>query len=132
MQFPLIANESGYFSFELYLPTVPVEIPIEIFRSGKWIPYRFSFEVPKDGAADDFKFVEESFKVRKDEENVKVEDFLAEYDRGEDMGQVVNDRGEWKSWVIGKVFVWGSLGFSMMSLSQDIDAPTATTPNNHL
>ena len=121
VQFPVIASDTGYFSFELYLPTVPVEIPLEVFKGGKWVPYRFSFEVPQDGAADDFKFVEESFKVRKDEENVKVEDFLAEYDKDEDRGQVVNDRGEWKSWVTGKVIVWGSLGFTYFSLKEDVN-----------
>lgn len=127
VQFPLIASDTGSFSFELYLPMVPVEIPIEIFRAGKWVPYRFSFEVPSEGSADDFKFVEESFKIRKDEENTKVEEFLAEYDRDEDYGQVVNDRGEWKSWVTGKVILWGSLGFSYMSLTQDLTTTAAAT-----
>lgn len=119
VQFPLIASDTGYFSFELYLPTTAVEVPIEIYRNGKWIPYRFSFDVPQEGAAEDFKFVEESFKVRKDEDNVKVEDFLSEYDKTEDVGQVVNDRGEWKSWSTGKVMVWGSLGFMYYSLEQE-------------
>lgn len=123
VQFPVIANDTGYFSFELYLPIVPVEIPLELFRGGKWVPYRFSFDVPDAGAADDFKFVEESFKIRKDEENTQIEDFLSEYDRDEDNGQVVNDRDSWKSWVTGKVIVWGSLGFTYTSLSQDVDAP---------
>jgi hypothetical protein len=118
VQFPVIANDTGYFSFKLYLPTVPVEIPLELFKGGKWVPYRFSFEVPKSGSADEFKFVEESFKVRKEEENMKIEDFLAEYDSEMDQGQVVNDRGEWKSWVTGKVIVWGSLGFTYSSLEQ--------------
>ncbi|MBY0384329.1 hypothetical protein K2X05_04145 [bacterium] len=129
VQFPVIANDTGYFSFELYLPTVPVEIPLELFKGGKWVPYRFSFEVPESGAADDFKFVEESFKIRKDEENVKIEDFLAEYDSDEDRGQVVNDRGEWKSWVTGKVIVWGSLGFSYMTLEQTL---TSNPPPDEL
>lgn len=127
VQFPVIANDTGYFSFQLYLPTVPVEIPLELFKGGKWVPYRFSFEVPDSGSADDFKFVEESFKIRKDEENVKIEDFLAEYDSDEDRGQVVNDRGEWKSWVTGKVIVWGSLGFSYMTLEQTLQA---TSPDD--
>lgn len=129
VQFPVIASDTGYFSFQLYLPTVPVEVPLEIFKAGKWVPYRFSFEVPDEGAADEFKFVEESFKVRKDEENVKIEDFLAEYDSDEDRGQVVNDRGEWKSWVTGKVILWGSLGFTYSSLEQTL---TSTIPSDAL
>jgi hypothetical protein len=124
VQFPVIASDTGYFSFQLYLPTTAVEIPMEIFKGGKWVPYRLSFEVPESGAADEFKFVEDSFKTRRDEENAKVEDFLSEYDKQEDMGQVVNDRGEWKSWATGKVFVWGSLGFSHFSFDQSYD----TTP----
>ena len=122
VQFPVIASDTGYFSFELYLPTVPVEIPLELFKGGKWVPYRFSFEVPNSGSADEFKFVEESFKVRKDEEGAKIEEFLAEYDSAEDRGMVVNDRGEWKTWVTSKVFVWGSLGFSYTTLEQEINA----------
>jgi len=119
-QFPVAAGESGYFSFELYLPTTAVEIPLEVLRNGKWVPYRFSFEVPQEGQAEDFRFIEESFKIRKDEENVKVEDFLSEYDKQEDVGQVVNDRGEWKSWTTGKVMAWASLGFMYYSLTQEV------------
>lgn len=118
VQFPVIANETGYFSFHLYLPTTAVEIPLEIFSKGKWIPYRFSFEVPTTGQAEDFKFIEESYKIRRDEENVKVEDILGDYDRQSDMGQVVNDRDEWKSWVTKKVIVWGGLGLSYYSFSE--------------
>lgn len=118
VQFPVIASDTGYFSFQLYLPTTAVEIPFEVFRSGKWMPYRLSFEVPEAGAAEEFRFTEESFKVRRDEENVKVEDFLSEYDKTEDMGQVVNDRGDWKSWTTGKILVWGSLGVVYSSLEQ--------------
>jgi hypothetical protein len=122
VQFPVIASDTGYFSFRLYLPTVAVEIPLEIFRGGKWVPYRFSFEVPDTGSADDFKFVEESFKIRKDEDGAKIEDFLSEYDSDEDRGMIVNDRSEWKSWVTGKVIVWGSLGFTYSTLEQEISA----------
>ncbi len=122
VQFPVIASETGYFSFQLYLPTTDVEIPLEIFRKGKWIPYKFSFEVPQEGAADSFRFVEESFKFRKEEENAKVEDFLSEYDKTADQGQVVNDRGEWKSWTTGKFMVNGSLGAMYYSLKQDLNA----------
>jgi len=110
VQFPVIASDTGYFSFQLYLPTVAVEIPLEIFKGGKWVPYRLSFEVPKAGAAEEFKFVEESFKSSHEGDDAKVEDFLSEYDKQEDVGQVVNDRGEWKSWTTGKIQVWGSLG----------------------
>lgn len=119
VQFPLIADETGYFSFQLYLPTTDVEIPLEIFRSGKWLPYRFTFEVPEQGPVDDFKFIEESYKVRQDEQNIKVEDFLGDYDKQQDQGQVVNDREEWKSWVTGKVIFWGGLGLSYYSYSED-------------
>lgn len=125
VQFPVIASDTGYFSFELYLPTVAVEIPLELFKGGKWVPYRFSFEVPDRGAADEFKFVEESFKVRKDEEGAQIEEFLSEYDSDTDRGMVVNDRGEWKSWVTGKVIVWGSLGFSYTTLEQEISATSS-------
>ncbi len=129
VQFPVIASDTGYFSFQLYLPTVPVEIPLELFKGGKWVPYRLSFEVPEAGEADEFKFVEESFKVRKDEENVKIEDFLAEYDSDEDRGQVVNDRGDWKSWVTGKVILWGGLGFTYSSLEQTLTTTSASPPD---
>lgn len=122
VQFPVIASETGYFSFQLYLPTTDVEIPLEVFRKGKWVPYKFSFEVPEEGAADNFRFIEESFKFRKEEENVKVEDFLSEYDKTVDQGQVVNDRGEWKSWSTGKLLVYGSLGAMYYSLTQDQDS----------
>lgn len=120
VQFPLIANETGYFSFQLYLPTTPVEIPLEIFRGGKWVPYRFSFEVPTEGNVDDFKFIEESYKIRKDEENIKVEEFLGEYDKQQDQGQIVNDREEWKSWVTGKVVFWGGLGLNYYSYKEEL------------
>lgn len=122
VQFPVIASETGYLSFELYLPTTAVEIPLEVFRNGKWVPYRMSFDVPESGKADQFTFLEESFKTRRDEENVKVEDLLSEYDRAEDRGQIVNsgDRSEWKSWVTGKFFVWGSLGFMYYNLDQTL------------
>lgn len=120
VQFPVIASETGYLSFDLYLPTTAVEIPLEIFRNGKWIAYRFAFDVPDTGKADDFEFNEESFRTRRDEDNAKIEDFLSEYDKREDVGQVVNDRGEWKSWVTGKFIVWGSLGLMYSSMSQDL------------
>ncbi|MCC6137291.1 MAG: hypothetical protein IT287_01565 [Bdellovibrionaceae bacterium] len=120
VQFPVIASDTGYFAFQLYLPTTDVEIPLEVFKKGKWVPYKFSFEVPEEGPADSFKFIEESFKYKKEEENVKVEDFLSEYDKKADQGQVVNDRGEWKSWSTGKVLVWGSLGGMYYSLDQTL------------
>lgn len=121
VQFPVIASETGYFSFQLYLPTTDVEIPLEIFRKGKWVPYKFSFEVPKEGAADNFRFVEESFKFRSEQDSAKVEDFLSEYDKTEDQGQVVNDRGEWKAWSSGKVLLWGSLGGMYYNLGQELN-----------
>lgn len=124
-QFPVIASDTGYLSFQLYLPTTAVEIPLELFQGGKWVPYRLSFEVPDQGAAEEFKFMAESFKTRRDEENVKVEDFLSEYDKQEDMGQVVNDRGEWKSWTSGKIQVWGALGFMYYSLDQSYETSPA-------
>lgn len=119
VQFPVIANEKGYFSFNLYLPTTGVEIPLEIFKGGKWVPYRFSFEVPQDGTAEDFKFIEDSYKVHDDEQNIKVEDFLGEYDKKQDQGLIVGDRDEWKSWVTGKVLFWGSLGLSYYSMTEN-------------
>lgn len=120
VQFPVIASETGYFSFDLYLPTTAVEIPLEVFKNGKWVPYKFSFDVPQEGTADTFEFIEDSFKYKKDEENVNVDDFLAEYDKSADQGQVVNDRGEWKSWATGKVFVWGGLGGSYYSITEKL------------
>jgi hypothetical protein len=120
-QFPVIASDTGYFSFQLYLPTTAVEIPLELFKGGKWIPYRLSFDVPEAGAAEEFKFAEESFKTRRDDDGAKVEDFLSEYDKQEDLGQVVNDRGEWKSWATGKIQLWGALGFMYYNLEQTYD-----------
>lgn len=121
-QFPVIASDTGYFSFKLYLPTTDVEIPLEVFRNGKWMPYKFSFEVPEDGAADNFKFIEDSFKYKKDEDSIVIEDFLSEYDKSSDQGQVVNDRDEWKSWATGKIFVWGALGGMYYNLAETLES----------
>jgi hypothetical protein len=126
VQFPVIASETGYFSFQLYLPTTDVEIPLEVFIKGKWVPYKFSFEVPEEGAADSFKFIEDSFKYKTEEQNINVEDFLSEYDKASDQGQVVNDRGEWKSWSTGKVLVWGSLGGMYYNLDQTVTSTVGT------
>lgn len=131
VQFPVLASDTGYFSFELYLPTTDVEIPLEVLRKGKWVPYKFSFEVPQRGQADSFKFIEESFKYREEEADIKVEDFLSEYDKTSDQGQVVNDRGEWKSWSTGKVLLWGSLGGMYYNLDQTLN-PTLNAPNDNL
>jgi hypothetical protein len=125
VQFPVFASETGYLSFELYLPTTAVEIPLEIFRNGKWVPYRMTFDVPDQGKAKEFQVNEESFKSLKDDDDVKVEDFLSEYDKKEDMGQVVNDRGEWKSWVTGKIIIWGTLGLTYHNISEDVTAAVA-------
>jgi hypothetical protein len=120
VQFPVIASETGYLSFELYLPTTAVEVPLEIFRNGKWVPYRMTFDVPDTGRAREFEVTEESFKSIHDDDNARVEDFLSDYDKKEDVGQVVNDRDDWKSWITGKVIVWGNLGFTYHSLTEDV------------
>lgn len=123
VQFPVIASETGFFSFDLYLPTTAVEIPLEIFSEGRWKPYAFSFDVPNEGQADRFDF-KESFKIR---DEGPVEDFLAEYDRAKDRGQVV-DRDNRKSWVSEKIAAWVGIGFTYASLSQDMSTNLLLTP----
>src|SRR5690606_36218771 len=76
--------------FDLYLPTVAVEIPVEVYREGKWVPYSLNFRVPDEGAANDFQAVEESFQVPQDEPSEI--DKTNYYSEKKDKGQYVCDR----------------------------------------
>lgn len=59
-QFPLVAHDSGEFSFDLYLPTASVVIPVEVYRNGGWVTYNLNVKVPAEGAAYDFQAIEET------------------------------------------------------------------------
>ncbi|MCB0378771.1 MAG: hypothetical protein KDD33_09785 [Bdellovibrionales bacterium] len=93
IQFPVVADDSGEFSFDLYLPTSAVEIPIEIYKEGKWVPYTLNFRVPMEGAANDFQAVEESFRddVPGDDMTSKI-DKNSDYKAKDDQGLYVQDR----------------------------------------
>lgn len=111
VQFPVIASETGFFSFDLYLPTTPVEIPLEIFYKGRWRNYEFNFDVPESGEAERFDFAE-SFKEDLDTSPV-VDDLVQEYDRKLDRGMVVNEESRKRS---SPFAVRGALGFTYVNL----------------
>lgn len=59
-QFPMVAGDAGEFSFDLYLPTSHVVVPMEIYRNGGWVTYNLNIKVPTEGAAYDFQAIEET------------------------------------------------------------------------
>lgn len=120
IQFPVVADGNGEFTFDLYLPTVAVEIPVEVYKGGKWIPYSLNFRVPDEGAANDFQAVEESFRATEDEPSEI--DKTNYYSEQKDKGQYIRDRE--RDIVASKspVEVYGGGGLSYFST-------TVKTPN---
>jgi hypothetical protein len=115
VQFPVSSGDSGSFTFDLYLPTWAVEIPLEVKeRGGQWTPYTLNFRVPEEGKADDFQAIEESFKAQ-DERMDRAEMDYSFYSRKEDRGQVILDRMGEKASPPSPVEVWAGAGISYFS-----------------
>ena len=114
VQFPVVSDKNGEFTFDLYLPTIAVMIPVEIYRKGKWRPYNLNFRVPDEGAADDFQAVAESFEGSDDNLSGidKSENY---YSRQADKGRYAKrDRNPNDP---GRIEVWGGAGVAFVGLS---------------
>jgi hypothetical protein len=132
VQFPVSSGDSGSFTFDLYLPTWAVEIPLEVKeRGGQWTPYTLNFRVPEEGKADDFQAIEESFKAQ-DERMDRAEMDYSFYSRKEDRGQVILDRMGEKASPPSPVEVWAGAGISYFHNSTSVPAPVGATSDGTL
>ncbi len=132
VQFPVVANKSGRFSFDLYLPTFAVEIPLEIKeRRGAWRSHTLNFKVPDSGKADDFQAIEESFKAQDERMDKATMDYDF-YTRKQDQGLLIQDRGGKKGYDKSAIEVWGGLGFSYFHNSIDVPLPVGATSDGSL
>ncbi|MEM7645579.1 MAG: hypothetical protein AAF203_01605 [Pseudomonadota bacterium] len=132
-QFPLVADDRGLFIFDLYLPTIAVELPIQIKEKKKWRNYNLNFRVPKKGIANEFEAIEESFMANDDEEEKTLAEIDKEdgyYSSKEDRGRVLRDRSGRVIKSNSNLQVWGGLGISYFNTSVDsprnTDLPSAT------
>ncbi len=118
IQFPIIVDKSGIFSFDLYLPTTFVEIPVEVRRRGgkAWKLSPLKFQVPEIGAANDLQSIEESFAKQTSDEEAEqivadIESDTSHHSRANE-GMVVRDRNERKQGEKMALRLWGGLGTS--------------------
>ncbi len=115
-QFPVDVDSSGVFTFDLYLPTIAVEIPIQVKENKKWRTFTLNFRVPQKGRANDFEAEERSYMARDgDVEGIDQSDNY--YSRKNDQGQLIQDRLGKKGYDDSSLKVWGALGFSYFSTS---------------
>jgi len=132
VQFPVVANKSGRFSFDLYLPIFAVEIPLEIKeRRGRWRTQTLNFNVPDSGKADDFQAIEESFKAQDDRMDKATMDYDF-YSRKQDQGMLIQDRSGKKGYDKSSIEVWGGLGFSYIHNSIGVPTPVGDTSDGSL
>lgn len=132
VQFPVVADKSGQFSFDLYLPTFAVEIPLEIKeRRRAWRSQTLNFKVPESGKADDFQAIEESFRAQDHRMDKATMDYDF-YTRKQDQGLLIQDRGGKKGYDKSAIEVWGGLGFSYIHNSVDVPSPVGATSDGSL
>lgn len=125
-QFPVKADVDGYFTFDLYLPTVAVELPIEIKVGKKWRPYDLNFRVPDKGKASEFEAVEKSFMAQDDEGGESGLDKSDNYYSSKnDRGLVVNDRDGKEAYEDSKIQIFGGLGLSYFDTSVEVSGSGA-------
>lgn len=124
IQFPVVADRDGAFAFDLYLPTVAVEIPIEMRIKKRWKPYTLNFRVPDEGTANDFQAIEESFKAQ-DARMESLDRSDNYYSRKNDQGMLIQDRGGKKGYEKSSLQAWGGLGLSYFSTT--VDSPANNT-----
>ncbi len=124
IQFPVAVDRDGQFTFDLYLPTVPVEIPLEVKEGKVWKLHTLNFRVPDAGTANDFQAIEESF--RDVENNIeKVDNSDGYYTRKGDQGQVIKDRLGKVGYDQSKIQAYGGAGISYFKTS--VDTPNLQT-----
>ncbi len=111
IQFPVAADGDGQFGFDLYLPTVAVEIPLEVKEGKVWKLHTLNFRVPDAGAANDFQAIEESFRDVETQIE-KVDAGEGYYTRKGDQGLIVKDRLGKEGYDKSKIQVWGGAGLS--------------------
>ncbi len=118
VQFPLTVDSSGFFTFDLYLPTVAVEIPIQVMENKVWKTTNLNFRVPDSGKANDFAAMEESFKDHGDQGGMTgIEKDDNYYSSKRDQGQIIQDRLGKKGYDDSRFKVWGGIGISYFSNS---------------
>ena len=121
-QFPVQADSNGFFSFDLYLPTIAVELPIEIKVGKRWRPYDLNFRVPDKGKANEFEAIEKSFMAQEDDGESGLDKSDNYYSRKNDRGLVVSDRDGNSPADNSKVAVWGGLGLSYFDTSVSVNS----------
>lgn len=131
IQFPVVADQDGSFSFDLYLPTIAVEIPIESKQGGAWKTQTLNFRVPDAGVANDFQAIEESFQDQ-DARMQTLERTDNYYSRKYDQGMVVRDRHGRARFTRTKLRGWGGLGLSYFSNDIGLAPPVGSTSGSTL
>ena len=117
IQFPIIADENGLFSFDLYLPTAFVEIPVEVKKGKVWKLSFLKFQVPEEGSANNLKSIEESFAsdqaLDQEAENIVADIESEKSDSSRDNeGMVIKDRNERIPVKKMALRLWAGLGSS--------------------
>ncbi len=117
IQFPTLADKSGAFSFDLYLPTTFIQIPVEVKRGKNWKLSLLKFRVPEKGSANDLQSIEESFaKDQISDQEIEgivsdIESDKSHYTRANE-GMVIRDRHERKPVEKMALRLWAGLGTS--------------------
>lgn len=122
VQFPVQTDGDGEFSFELYLPTVAVELPVEVRTKKGWVPYNLNFRVPNSGKANNFEAVKRSFMANDDDSGVDLDKSDNYYSAKNDKGMLIRDREGRELYKNSKIEAWGGLGFSFFDTSVSIPA----------
>ncbi len=118
VQFPMTADGKGEFSFQLYLPTTAIEIPVQVKANSKWLLTNINYRVPGGGFADDFRATEASFRAT-DEKISRLDQDDNYYSRKNDKGMIIQDRGGKEGYDNSKLEAWAGLGFSYFRTSID-------------
>lgn len=118
VQFPITAAGDGHFEFNLYLPTVAVELPMQVKSGRRWKTQSLNYRVPGGSKANSFQAMEDSFRAT-DEEIKKIDRNDNYYSRKNDSGLILQDREGKQGYDDSKIEAWGGLGFSYFDLSED-------------
>ena len=118
-QFPLVADSDGSFSFDLYLPTTFVEIPVEVKAkgTGDWALHTKNYQVPDKDSSHDLHSIEQSFQTQDQGKIPEIEKDANYYSSQEDQGMLLKDRNFKKTNKKGSVRVWAGLGGSYFKTS---------------
>ncbi len=128
VQFPMTAGSDGSFSFQLYLPTTAVEIPVQVKSGKRWRLATVNYRVEGGAYASDLRATEESFRAT-DDEISQVERKDNYYSRKHDRGMVIQDGKGGGVYKESKIEGWAGIGLSYFDNSIDATGLASVSTN---